>query len=138
MQFTLDCSVSAAWCFSDEKSAYVDDVLASFTKGAAAVVPYIWYLEMLNVFRSAEKRARLSRAGSEHFVSMFSALPISAPPIFEPVLDRNLLYVAGLYGLSVYDACYLKTAMDMGIPLATQDVSLIKACEAAGVSRFPN
>ena len=53
MQFTLDCSVSAAWCFSDEKNAYVDDVLASFTKGAAAVVPYIWYLEMLNVFRSA-------------------------------------------------------------------------------------
>lgn len=69
---------------------------------------------------------------------MFSALPISTPPIFEPVLDRNLLYVAGLYSLSAYDARYLKTAMDRGFPLATQDASLIRACEAAGVERFPD
>ena len=58
MQFVIDCSVSAAWCFADEKNEYVDGVLESFTRGYAAIAPRIWYLEMMNVLRSAEKRNR--------------------------------------------------------------------------------
>jgi predicted nucleic acid-binding protein len=134
--FVLDCSVSAAWCFSDEKNNYVDRVLDGFTHGYRALTPSIWYLEMITVLSIAEKRARLTRAASEHFIRMFSALPISTPPVFEPALDRNILSIARLYDLSAYDACYLQIAMEYSIPLATQDKLLRAASKEAGVEVF--
>jgi predicted nucleic acid-binding protein len=135
-QFVLDCSVSAAWCFSDEKNDYVDAVLESFSKGYTAFTPPIWYIEMINLFRSAEKRSRLTRAASTHFIHMFSSLPISTLSVFEAGLDRNLLSIAGRYDLSAYDACYFQIAMEYAIPLATQDSALRRACEEAGVAVF--
>ena len=136
MQFVLDCSVSTAWCFSDEKNDYVDGVLESFTHGYRALAPDIWYEEMINVFRSAEKRDRITRASSEHLIRMLSALPIFTVPKSELLLDGKLLYIAGLYDLSAYDACYLRMALEYSLPLATQDTSLKRTCNSAGVSQF--
>ena len=132
-RFVLDCSVSAAWCFSDEKNDYVDKVLESFTHGYKAWIPHIWYIEMINVLTTAERQSRITRAGSEHFLTLFSSLPISSPIFPEQKLDKNLLALSGSFHLSAYDACYLKLALEYAIPLATQDSGLRKACRSAGI-----
>ena len=55
--FVLDCSVSAAWCFRDEKNSYVDSVLESFAEGYHALVPQIWILETINLLILAERQS---------------------------------------------------------------------------------
>jgi hypothetical protein len=41
-RFVLDCSVTMAWCFLDEKNEYVDTVLDSLREGEA-LVPSLWF-----------------------------------------------------------------------------------------------
>ena len=46
----------------------------------------------------------------------------------------NVHRLAVAYDLTSYDAAYLELALRRGLPLATLDQELQKACKAAGVS----
>jgi len=61
--FVVDNSVVMSWCFKDETNNYADIVLNRLTE-AAAVVPSIWPLEVVNVFLVAERQKRLSESDS--------------------------------------------------------------------------
>jgi predicted nucleic acid-binding protein len=130
--FVLDCSVTMAWCFEDECDAYADAVLGALGRGDA-LVPAIWPLEVANVLLVAERTKRLKKADSARFVELVRGLPVVVESFAgDTVLDR----VIGLgreFGLSSYDASYLELAMRQGLPLATRDKALARACKKAGV-----
>jgi predicted nucleic acid-binding protein len=136
-KFVLDCSVSVAWCFGDQRNSYVDSVLESFTKGYEALVPSIWILETINLLVVSERRGRLAESESAHFFELYSCLPISLERTMENVSAyKSILHLAREHDLSAYDAHYIETALRYGIPLATQDSSLRAACKRSGVPVF--
>lgn len=131
-RFVVDNSVVMAWCFEDESDRYAEAVLNSL-ETAEAVVPAIWPLEVGNVLVVAERRNRLGAADSMRFLTLLKSLPIRVDQ--EPP-DRMLGEIVALardQNLSTYDASYLDLAMRLGLPIATQDVCLLKAAKKCRV-----
>jgi len=130
--FVLDNSVVVAWFIEDEADAAVDAVLDRMQAGDDAVVPGLWPAEFLNALGNAVRHGRMSPDRLQASVDAIGDLPI--------MLDNEPAGVGALYGLqrshdlSPYDLCYLELAMRLGIPLATKDVALAKAADAAGVA----
>jgi predicted nucleic acid-binding protein len=133
--FVLDASVSAGWIFQDQADTYCDGILDALRAGAC-IAPALWKLEMANILLTAERKGKISRMDSERTVSALKDLPIK---VYEQEGERYLDAVRDLgrdYGLSAYDAVYLDMALKEGLPLATRDVALAAAIQAAGGSVF--
>ncbi len=131
MRFVLDCSVTMAWCFSDEADDYADALLDSLAK-AKAVVPSLWPLEVANVLLVAERRHRLTAAQSMHFLDLLAALPILVDKDTGDHAWSTSLSLAREHNLSSYDSTYLDLAMRSGLPLATTDERLVKTARRVG------
>ena len=129
--FVVDNSVVMSWCFKDETANYADAVLGKLA-GAAAVVPSIWPLEVVNVLLVAERQKRLSESDSIRFLTLLSQLPIFVE-YERPEMMKELLALARSNKLSSYDASYLDLAMRKGIPMATLDNKLIEAAKRIDV-----
>jgi predicted nucleic acid-binding protein len=131
-RFVLDCSVTMAWCFENERDAYARTVLTSIPRGPA-VVPPLWLLEVANVLLVAERRRRITRVDADRFVELLGELPIVvvAPEGLSGV--GAILALARELRLSAYDAAYLHLARSERLPLASRDRSLRAAAELAGV-----
>lgn len=133
MTFVLDASVTLAWCFVDESSEMADRVLDRLER-EEAVAPAIWPLEVANGLRTAERRGRLALADVAQIRELLTALPVEVEGV---PLDAALGEVAELarrLDLTAYDASYLALAARRGLPLATADGRLRRACEQAGVN----
>lgn len=131
-RFVLEASVTLAWCFEDERSAYADRLLDGMVPAGAAV-PAIWPLEVANALLVAERRRRLTRAKAARTHHVLEGLPItidseSAARAFDQILE-----LARAHHLSVYDAAYLELALREGLALATLDERLRRAARHAGV-----
>jgi predicted nucleic acid-binding protein len=130
--FVLDASITLAWCFADESSEMADRVLDQL-ESVQAVAPAIWPLEVANGLRTAERRGRLDLADVAQVRELLTALPVEVEGV---PLDAALGEVAELarqLDLTVYDASYVALAARRGLPLATADDRLRRACEQAGV-----
>jgi len=130
--FVLDASVTLAWCFVDESSEMADRVLDQLER-EEALAPAIWPLEVANGLRTAERRGRLDLAGLAQVRELLTALPVEVEGV---PLDAALGAVAELarqLDLTAYDASYLALAARRGLPLATADDRLRRACDQAGV-----
>jgi predicted nucleic acid-binding protein len=131
LPFVVDASVTLAWCFEDEATQGADAVLERLAEDAA-MAPPLWELEVVNVLLLAERCGRISESQTARFVTLLTQLPIhidSAGADMESVLATGRHH-----GLTAYDAAYLVLAEREGIPLATLDVKLRAAAQAAGVS----
>ncbi len=133
--FVLDGSITIAWCQRDNPDHYADDVLNSLSD-ATAVAPAIWPLEVVNVLLAAERRQRVTRFQSRQFLNTLQMLPIQVEDHGDASPMESLLDVASRHGLTAYDAAYLDVALRRGIPLATLDAALRKACATAGIALF--
>jgi len=133
--FVLDASVTVAWCFEDETTAYTEAVLEFLTSGAKAVAPPLWPYEVANSLAVAERRRRTSSAKVEAFLDRLARFPISIDFGDSPVVSvfAKVLALARRVRLSVYDAAYLELALRAGLPLASLDADLKRAAESAGV-----
>ena len=131
----MDASVTLAWAFEDETSAYSDLVLESLEE-VKACVPAIWALEVDNALLVAERRGRLNHAATVQFLALLWQLPILVETERAEALLGEILSLAREHGLSTYDAAYLYLAMRRGLPLATIDVTLQQAARSAGVPLF--
>ena len=133
--FVVDNSVVMSWCFKDETNHYADVVLDRLSE-AKAFAPSIWPLEVANVLLVAERKKRLSKADSAHFIKLLSQLPI----IVEHEQPKNimtvLLTLARTNNLSSYDASYLFLSIKKGIPLATSDTRLMETAKMLNVPIF--
>lgn len=130
--FVVDNSVVMSWCFKHEEDRYADAVLDRLSE-AAAFVPSIWPLEVVNVLLAAERERRLNEADSVRFVTLLSQLPIMVEYERPERIMQDLLALARTNTLSSYDASYLNLAMRKGVPLATLDTRLREAAKKTQV-----
>ena len=133
--FVVDNSIVMTWCFQDEANQYADAILNSMTD-AAAIVPVIWPLEVVNVLLVAERRQRLQQTDSVRFLALLSQLPIVVDQSRLEGKMGELLALGRANLLSSYDASYLELAMRHGLPIATLDQKLIEAARKVAVPLF--
>lgn len=131
----LDASVTLAWAFEDEDSAYTDFILESLAE-VKAFVPSIWPLEVGNALLTAERRGRLNQAATVQFLALLFQLPIVVETERPERMLGETLALAREHHLSTYDATYLHLAMRCGFALASADELLRQAATRAGVPLF--
>lgn len=132
MTFVVDASVTLAWCFADESSEMADRVLDQLER-EEALAPAIWPLEVANGLRTAERRGRLDLADVAQIRELLTALPVEVEGVPLDAALGEVADVARRLDLTAYDASYLALAARRGLPLATADDRLRRACEQAGV-----
>lgn len=136
--FVLDCSVTVAWLFQNQASAATDELLIAMReKGAKALVPGIWHLEVGNVLTQAERRDRITNAQVSTALELIRMLPIVTDSETEDRSFREILSLARTASLTTYDAAYLELALRRGMPLATLDLGLIRAAKMVTVETLP-
>jgi predicted nucleic acid-binding protein len=131
MSFVLDNSIALAWCFEDEQTGHVMNLLDRVTE-IGAFAPSLWPLEALNGLLVAERRRRINAQLRRRFADFLRELPVT---IDTETADRAwtaTVELAERLRLSVYDASYLELAMRRKLPLATLDKELINAAKASG------
>lgn len=130
--FVIDNSVVMAWCFKDETSQYADHILDRL-EDSTGFVPSIWPLEVSNVLLVAERKKRISEAGSTRIIALLSDLPIIVEQEPPERMIKEIFTLARKHKLSSYDASYLDLAMRKGLPIATLDKNLLAAAKRGKV-----
>jgi predicted nucleic acid-binding protein len=132
VSFVIDASVALAWCFADESSPAADLALGRLAT-EEALVPSIWPLEVANGLRTASRRGRLDMADLPRIRDLLVALPIRVEAVDLATALGEVSDLARSLELTAYDAAYLALAAKRGLPLATIDENLKRACRTAGV-----
>ncbi len=135
-RFVLDASVALAWFLDNPVSSYATQVKQRLLDGARAVVPALWHLEMANGFAVSERRHILTAPEGTRCLIDVEQLTAQIETNSDLVLTRQALSTARSFQLSAYDAVYLDTARNQGLPLATLDQSLRAAAARAAVELF--
>lgn len=135
-RFVLDASVALAWFLDNPVSVYAVRVKRDLIAGARAVVPALWHLEMANALVVAERRGILTATEASRSLIDIEHLTVQIETISDLVSARQALSTARSFLLSAYDAVYLDTARQGGLPLATLDKSLRAAASRADVELF--
>ena len=132
-RFVLDASVVLTWCFPDENAATAQHVASMFKQGDTAVAPSFWPHEVLNALLVGEKRKRISKELVRSFLGDLAMLPIVLEQFPAGVVFTRIERVSREHSLTAYHAAYLDLALDSGLPLATLDEDLVRACRKARV-----
>jgi predicted nucleic acid-binding protein len=129
----LDASLALQWFLDDEADRkYSLSVLASLSE-KRALVPLLWFYEVGNGLLMAHRRKRIAVDQIDGFLTRLKVLPIDvAQETPSEILDLPIF--ARSYGLTNYDAAYLKLAARSRLPLATNDSELRRATASAGVA----
>lgn len=133
--FVLDNSVAMRWCFESGAHAYADSVLQHLESDEGeAFVPVLWRYEVSAVMARAQKTGLLTAQQAADFLDDLQVLNIIVDTDSGDRILTDVHRLAVANGLTSYDAAYLELALRRGLPLATLDQELQKACTAAGVS----
>jgi predicted nucleic acid-binding protein len=122
-RFVLDASVTLAWCFPDESTAYTESVLDLLAGGGESTAPALWPFEVANALLMAERRKRITTAQVASVLQRIASLPISIDPIRVDRAFGQILSSARDEKLTAYDAAYLELAMRESLPLTTLDIN---------------
>jgi len=129
MAFVLDASVAACWAFDDED--HPDARLAlERLRTEEALVPALWWFELRNILIVSERRQRITPPDTAVFLGAVSRLGVREDR--RPVED-DILRLARVHRLSVYDAAYLEVAQREALALATLDHAMQMAALAEGI-----
>jgi len=122
--------------FPDESSVYADAVFRGLKRAGRALAPAIWPLEIANSLWAAERRGRVSAAEVERRIIALSLLRVEVAHQLPVWAYSHALPLARRLGLSVYDAAYLRLAVEEGLPIASVDRGLRQASASMGVPHF--
>ena len=103
-----------------------------YKQGDTALATSFWPHEVLNALLAGEKRKRISSALSRTFLEELATLPILLEQFASGIVFERIESLSRRHDLTAYDAAYLDLALENGIPLATLDEDLIRACRKAG------
>lgn len=120
----------------DERSAAADALASRLYEGSVAV-PTIWPLEVRNALLAALRSRRITAAEFAERLEIVGLLPVEVEPPAETASLNRVVAIARRHDLSIYDASYIELAKQRGVPLATFDARLRKACAAQRVSVLP-
>jgi predicted nucleic acid-binding protein len=133
--FVLDASVALRWFLDHRMPPFANRVKQHLLKGARAVVPALWHLEMSNGLVVAQRRSILTAADVDQAVIDLEQFVTQAVDTETSVVSvRQSLATARAFQLSTYDAVYLDLARSQRLTLATLDDRLRAAATQAGVS----
>lgn len=133
-RLVLDASVALAWFIDHPVPRQASQARDLLLERGLAVVPALWHLEMANGFAMAERRRILSpSAVDECLIKLSQLLAHRIETDTTSVSIREALTTARSFHLSAYDAVYLDTARNHGLPLATLDRDLRAAAIKAGI-----
>lgn len=132
-RIVLDASIVLTWCFPDENTSLAQHVAGLFKRGAMAIAPSFWPHEVLNALLVGEKRKRISKELVRRFLDDLATLPIALEQFPCRIVFGRIERLSREHGLTAYDAAYLDLALDRGLPLATLDEALTRACKEARV-----
>jgi predicted nucleic acid-binding protein len=133
VSFVVDNSVALAWCFEDEHTPPIMDLLDRVAE-TGAVAPSLWPLEALNGLLMAERRKRLDTKRRQRLAGFLRSLPVTLDTETADQAWTATARLAERHRLTLYDAAYLELAQRRKLPLATLDVDLIKAGKALGMT----
>ena len=105
MAFVIDASVVVAWAFK-EQHATAEHALARI-QAEPAIVSALWWYELHNVLVLGERRGRLTELETARLLRDVSRLAITIDSSPDEI---QVLTLARLYRLTVYDAAYLELA----------------------------
>lgn len=128
----LDNSVALAWCFEDEQTTAVMDLLDRVVETGASA-PLLWPLEALNGLLVAERRRRVSPTKRATLAAFLRELPVRLDAHTAEHAWDATRECAERFKLTIYDAAYLELAQRRRLPLASLDQDLRAAATAAGV-----
>ena len=131
--FVLDASTTLSWHFKDEMTDH-GRALARLAFKGAVTVPQHWYLEVVSGLVRGERRSRTSPKVMDAFLAQLGEMVIDIHETDNMTLRKEILPLARVHRLTVYDAVYLDLARRLDLPLATLDVSLGNAARAVGVA----
>lgn len=132
MSLVIDASVTLAWCFDDEQTPAVMELLDRVAE-TGGVAPLLWPLEALNGLFAAERRRRIAAEKRATLAAFLRDLPITLDgDTAERAWDATVR-LAAQFQLTVYDAAYLELAQRRRLPLASLDQDLMKAASASGL-----
>jgi predicted nucleic acid-binding protein len=131
----LDSSIAIAWCFPDEQDAYSQTVLDALAH-QAAIVPYLWHLEVANILIVGERRKRSTQTDTVTWMNFLCGLPIIVDEETKTHAFGDITNLSRAQNLSAYDAAYLELAIRRGLPLASLDDRLNTAGQAVGVTLY--
>ena len=129
ISFVLDNSIAMRWCFENTSNRYAEAVLQQLASGGEAAAPVLWLYEVSSVLARAQKN------GAE-FLQDLKSLKIR---IDQDGIDHILTGVPRLavtHRLTGYDAAYPELAIRKGLPLATLDQDLIRACKESSTAVY--
>jgi predicted nucleic acid-binding protein len=129
MPLVIDASVTVCWAFDDEEHSTAVAALDRLYR-EEAVVPGLWWFELRNALIMNERRARITKTGTNEFLRDLSRLRIL---IDRDSSEAELMDLARLHRLTIYDATYLELALRTNSTLATLDDALAGAATAEGV-----
>ncbi len=130
--FVVDCSVTMTWFFKDELTDNTPELLDRLS-AEPAVVPAVWFLEVLNVLALAERKGRATADESNAFLADLGKLDFHVDHHADGTVFSRLLPLCRTYQLTSYDGIYLDIAMRYQLPLATLDKPLRAAAGQLGV-----
>lgn len=130
MPFVLDASVAAGWAFDDE-TLPLPRITLDRLEHDRALVPALWWFEILNILAVNERRGRLSAATTAKFLQLVRKLGIE---IDRTPDETAILTLARRHRLTAYDAAYLELSLRLNLPLATLDRDLGDAALRDGVT----
>lgn len=138
MALILDASAALAWFVqrSDPGEAALADEILSVVEQQEAVVPALWFIEVVNGLLVSERRNRASLPKIRMFLGELAAMPISEDSVRAPAAQEEILALARRYELTAYDAAYLELSLRRGGVLATFDRQLAAAVRKAGGKVF--
>lgn len=131
--FVLDSSVALGAFFEDEQDEYSLEVWRSLVD-AQAFVPALWHLEMGNILARALQAGRITQAALDDCWQRLTVVGLQSLPVAGDA--RHWTQRAADWGLSAYDACYLDTALQQRLPLATKDKLLAETARRVGVPLY--
>ena len=134
MGLVLDASAVLAWFVqrSDRREAVMAEEILANVERDEAVVPAMWFVEVVNGLLVAERLRRTSPSKAAQFLADLAALPIAEDRVRPSVTQREVLALARRHGLTAYDAVYMELSLRTGRALATFDKQLAKAIRKAG------
>ena len=100
----IDSSLSAAWCFPDERTDYTNAILLAVSAPLEALAPRLWAYEVHNSVLMGLRRKRITHPDAQEFFESLKGLPIR---LADPVSYDVVFGLADRHGLTVYDAAYL-------------------------------
>jgi predicted nucleic acid-binding protein len=133
VSFVVDNSVALAWCFEDEHTQPIMDLLDRVAE-SGAVAPSLWPLEALNGLLMAERRKRLDAKRRQRLAGFLRGLPVTLDMETADQAWTATARLAERYRLTLYDAAYLELAQRRKLPLATLDKDLIRTGKTLGMT----